>query len=255
MANNTLESLDRGLAAVELLERASHLSLGAATAGLGVSKATAFRILATLEARGWAARHHSGSGYVPGPVMLQLKGLDDRSRLLAQAEGPLQRLTALTGENANLARFDHGRVVYERVIDGARSLRMYVEVGTSAPLHATALGKAVLASLPAAEAGSLLGTEPLARYAPSTITDPRDLLDALAEIRAVGFSTEIGEAEEGASCLAAAILDPEGRPVGAVSISGPSTRMTREAFASLAPAVQAAARDVERGLSLPGPVT
>jgi IclR family acetate operon transcriptional repressor len=105
------------------------------------------------------------------------------------------------------------------------ALRMSGSVGQTAPLHCTALGKAMLAWLPATEAESLVGEEPFRQNTDRTLTTWSALGAELAGVRHRGFAVEVEEMDVGASCIGAPILNAHGRPVAALSVSAFIARM------------------------------
>jgi IclR family acetate operon transcriptional repressor len=98
--------------------------------------------------------------------------------------------------------------------------------GGTAPLHASGVGKALLAALPDDEAARLVGGGPLARFTPGTIVDAAGLAVEHAAARRRGYAIDDEEFAPGLRCVAAAIHDGAGRPVAALSLSGPSARIT-----------------------------
>jgi IclR family acetate operon transcriptional repressor len=118
-----------------------------------------------------------------------------------------------------------GRIAYAAVIDGAFALRILVNVGDEVPAHATAIGKAICACLPAKERAALLGPEPYASFTDRTITGSQQFDAELSRVRSQGFATDDGETEVGAACVAASIIGRDGHPLGAISVSGLAERI------------------------------
>jgi IclR family acetate operon transcriptional repressor len=125
---------------------------------------------------------------------------------------------------------------------------MSVRLGARAPLHASGVGKAMLAALDADAAAALPGREPLTRYTDHTITDREALQAELAASRARGFAIDDEEHALGLRCAAAAIFDENGRPWAALSLAGPTSRFTRERIDALGALVRDAAREVTLAL-------
>lgn len=251
MASNTLDSLDRGLAVAELIASRHRVSQVEVSEWLSVSKATAYRILVTLESRGWVARDAGNTGYRMGPVLMHLIGIDPLERIRVAAELPLTELARVTGETANLAALVGNNLVYEKVIDGSHSLRMYAEIGTVAPFHATGLGRAFLAACDQERALQFVGNGPFLPTTAKSLTGKAEILRSVDEARAIGYAVEKGEAEDGATCIAVAVLDQDGNPVGAVSISGPDTRYSPDQIFELAKSVSHAAAEITRQIRTP----
>jgi IclR family KDG regulon transcriptional repressor len=137
----------------------------------------------------------------------------------------MEELRERTGETVNLALWRGRKLVYAEILDGMFALRMSGSVGQVAPLHCTALGKAMLAWLPPEDARSLAGDEPFKKCTERTMTTWSALDAELAGIRHRGFSVEVEEMDVGAGCIGAPILNARGRPVAALSVSGFIARM------------------------------
>ena len=172
-------------------------------------------------------------------------GLDVRSA----AAPVLTTLNEETGETVNLAVLDRGEVLYlDRV-----SARVQVSVhglrpGTRLQPNGSALGKVLLAFSNPVEVERILRTKPLKRFTPLTITDPDVMLTALHEIRQSGVAFEDGEVVADVACVAAAVKDPHGSAIAAVSVSVPAPRM-RKNRASLTKSVRSAAAEISRRLA------
>ena len=123
---------------------------------------------------------------------------------------------------------DGGSVVYVKKEESPHSMRICTSIGQRMPMHCTAAGKAVLAFLSPEEARRILADGPLAQYTSNTITDPELLRERLRRVREVGYASDLEESEYGLVCVAAPVFGPAGKPVGALSVSGPSIRMTEQ---------------------------
>jgi DNA-binding IclR family transcriptional regulator len=141
----------------------------------------------------------------------------------------MSELRHATGETVNLGLLRQGRITYAAIFEGRHALRMQASVGDEVPPHATALGKAVLAALPAPERAALLGPEPYTRFTSQTIVTASQLEGELARVAVQGYALDQQEVEVGAECIAAAILGSTGRPIGGLSISAVSARMPKGA--------------------------
>ena len=206
-------------------ESAAGVRLSEVSARAGIPKTTALRYLRTLET----------AGYLEADGELELYRIGPRFRLLKAPNDQLKRLRilALPGMTALRDRFDEtvnlgvlrGReIVYVEIVECRRRLRLQAHVGGRDPAHSTALGKAILSCLPAAERDAILPPDLPARTG-RTARDRR-LLDAeLHRVAARGYAVERGENEEGAVCVGAAVIGPGDQPVAAISMSAPETRM------------------------------
>lgn len=198
----------------------------------GLPLPTIHRLLRTLVSLGYA-RQEPSREYTLGPRLVRLG--DSASRLLETWANPhLRRLTEALGESANFALIDGTEVVYVAQASGQRhSMRMFTDVGQRAGVHCTAVGKAILATYDVDEAREVLRRAAMPAHTEHTITSVEGVLAELELVRSRGYATDLGEQEIGVSCVAVALPGAPAR--GAVSTSGPSTRMTADAIARSVP--------------------
>jgi len=150
-------------------------------------------------------------------------------------------------ETCDLGLFDRGQVFYIEVIRGNHTLTIAAAVGQRLPAHCTATGKLFLALLAPPEVEAVL-SRPLAAFTANTITDPDLLRQQLEAIRRQGYGCDDEEYEVGIRAVSAPIRNHEGQMVAAMSVPGPTSRMTLERVTELAGALQAAAEAVSRRL-------
>ncbi|WP_101651706.1 IclR family transcriptional regulator [Brevibacterium ihuae] len=224
-----VQSVDRTLDVLEALADAGGAarSKDLATA-IRLPVPTVHRVLSTLAARGIVLQLADRS-YSLGPRLVRL-GAVAAHQTGAEAQPLLAALAEALGETVNLAFFTRDSMTYVAQAASPRSMRMFTEVGRRVPLHNTGVGKAVLARLPEDEARALLS--PPGSY--THLTPPTNLavLDELARARHSGFAVDDEEQEVGVRCLAVAI-DGGPAPAG-LSVSGPSSRLTPDAFTEVA---------------------
>lgn len=221
------QSLDRGLTLLEHLADAERgLTLSDLAQQVGLPTATAHRLLATLEQRGFVhqdptlGRWHVGvRTFTVGNAFLA--GRD----VIASARPFLYRIMEQAGETANLAVPDNGEAVFLAQVECREMMRMIVKLGGRAPLHASGVGKALLAAMEPAAVDAVLHRHGLARITVNTITTPAALQAALARIRDRGYAIDDEEHALGLRCVAATVHDEQGQPLAAISLSGPSARL------------------------------
>jgi DNA-binding IclR family transcriptional regulator len=217
----------------------------------GLPRPTLYRILAALSARGLVrgAEGRFGLGYGLLDMATQVWASSD---LTTVAAGELKRLRDITGETAYLAVMEGGGVLSIGRFQGAHSRRSAAALGTVKPMHCTSQGKAFLAHLPPTQRDRHL-TGPLPALTPRTITDPVLLEIDLAKTRARGYALDDEEIVIGTRCVGAPVLDGAGLPVAAISVAGPSFRVTLPRTEYLGQEVQEAARQIGARLT-PRPV-
>ncbi|ADB33559.1 transcriptional regulator, IclR family [Kribbella flavida DSM 17836] len=242
-------SLEHGLEVLELLAaRGTEKLVGVATE-LGVARATAHRLLSTLQSRGYVEHLPESHLYQLGPAVAELSFRSDLSRLPELAAPAMADLHALTGETINLAVLRRGRIVWSRSIDGRHAIRLTTVLGESVPAHATAIGKAVLAALPAEEWAGLLGPEPYHRFTPTTRTTLAALQADVDKARTAGYAIDDGESEVGGVCFASVILGLAGQPIGAISVAAVEARWPVDTAEQIGPAVHRWCKEISSRLS------
>jgi DNA-binding IclR family transcriptional regulator len=247
----SVPSVEKCLQILELFQDASsQLSLTEILKATRIQKTTAFRILSTLESFGYVSKDSVTGKYQPALRLFELSGrlLSNRG-ILTMIRPYLENLQQRFSETVCLALRRNDRVIYASIVESSLSLRMVAAVGSLAPFHASALGKAVGAHLPEYEVQRLVLAQRLPSYTERTITDTKKLSDEYRLIREQGYADDFEEVEDGASCLGAAIFGYLGDPVGAISISGPTNRM-RAQRADMIAAVKAAAKEISEKIGI-----
>jgi DNA-binding IclR family transcriptional regulator len=175
-----------------------------------------------------------------GKFRLGLKLFDLGNRAIEQydlrdrAQPHLRRLVTETEETAHLCILEGAHVIYIDKIEPARSVRMITRIGSSNPAHCTSVGKAILAFLPEERLNEILRRIRFERFTQRTITTPEALRTEIEKTRRRGYAVDDEEFEEGLRCIAVPLLDAQRLPVAAVSISGPSFRVTAQKLPSIA---------------------
>lgn len=145
--------------------------------------------------------------------------------LTAAARPYLEKLRKEFNETVNLAVLEDGQIVYVEMLESSRPFRMTASVGSTVPLNATALGKAMGAFLADEELEALMQTCTWNRYTPHTIVSRAKWRAALEQVRKNGYAYDDEEAEAGASCVAVPILNQERRAIAGISVSAPTGRI------------------------------
>src|SRR5580700_5853194 len=221
----------------------------------GIHKSTAHRFLKHLEREGYLVRTEAGA-YLIGPRLSQMSTRGSQGATLQAVARPiLWELWKSTQETVNLAVLDQGTVLYVDVIESPHEFRLSSRVGTRRSLHVTALGKALAAFLPAESRENILTTIAFQPATPRTIMNLLQFRQELEKIRRQGYAVDDEEAVQGARCVSAPILNSDREPIAAVSVSGPTTRVSPNQVVGLAAAVTSAARAISAamGFSRPEP--
>jgi len=164
--------------------------------------------------------------------------------LRGAAEPELQRLQKISTETARLGLLDEGGVLIIDQKESPKPLRLELGVGKKVQLHASAMGKAMLAHLPPTELAETLSSLELMRYSANTITNFDEFSRHLDLVKARGYAISVEEQFHGISSVSAPILDYYGKPIGAVSIVGGSYSLSVERLHSLGREVIESARRI-----------
>ena len=213
--NGTGSALGKALAVLEvLLDEPSALSLGDIAARTDLPRQTVHR------------RDPGGDSYSVGPRMIEL-GLQalTASTRAAPVRRVLQNLVMGLGETCNLGVLARDEVVYVERVECDWPLRIQYGVGSRVPLHATGIGKLLLAHLPARERRRLLRVLPMTQLTDRTITDPDRLEDELAAIRRRGYAANDQENTPGLIGVAVPIRNPKGRVIAGLAVHAPEARL------------------------------
>jgi IclR family acetate operon transcriptional repressor len=214
----------------------------------GLPGPTIHRLVRTLVDLGYV-RQEPSRAYALGPRLVRLG--EGASRLIGTWATPhLRRLVDAVGESANLALLDGDEIVYVAQAPGLHSMRMFTEVGRHAGMHCTAVGKAMLAAMPPERAGEILLRSGLAARTAHTITTLETMQDELARIRENGYALDEEEQEIGVRCVAVTLPGEPAR--AAISVSGPSTRMTESLVRAAVPTLLETARALGDELDVAG---
>jgi IclR family KDG regulon transcriptional repressor len=203
----------------------------------GLHKATAHRIIMTLLNCGFLERTATGERFRLGLRLVEL-GLGALRRLdFRQAAFPyMQQLVERFNETCDLGIFDRGRVLYVEVVHSEHSLTVAARVGRHLPVHCTASGRVLLAFLPPEVVEPILSA-PLPAYTEKTITSPTRLREELKATRQRGYGLDDEEFEAGIRAVSVPIRDIDGNLIAAMSMLGPSNRLTAERISEIAEAL------------------
>lgn len=237
-----LEALDAAPGGLQLREIAQQT---------GVNKSTAYRFVAHLENDGYLFREGNGV-YLVGPKLARLGAGTAYHATLRTIGRPvlteLSKETKETKETVNLGVIEGHDVLYLDVFESPHFFRMASQPGMHRPLNCTALGKALLAFFPKDQREEIFPSLVFERVTSHSISNLAGLKRELAQIAKRGYALDDEETELGARCVAAPVLDASGRVAAAISLSGPTTRVSRGRVPELALAIRRAARTISARL-------
>ena len=250
MAERYVQTLERSLDILEVLAQ-SEESLGVTVIGNKVSlhKSTVHRILQTLCYRGYVQREKDSERYHLGIKIVELgiKFFNDLE--IRKVAAPyLGKLAKSFDEVVHLVLADDGEVVYIDKRESSQVISLHSKVGRRAPMHCTAVGKAMLSALSEEEVRRILKVKGMPGFTDRTITDPAKLIEQLKEIRATGIAIESEENEVGILCVSTPIYDYSGSVIGAISVSGPANRLREKGIERIGDEIKKAGIEISSQL-------
>lgn len=253
MAASETQSLHRATAILDCFRDIQpELGVREIARQLELHPSTVGRLLATMTSLGILSQDKESHRYRMGSKVLKWGEVYTSSvDLRAQARPHLEELHAATGETVSLDIPDgDARICIER-IESSHSLRWVARIGERMPYYASASGKVLLTFLATPQQDQILKM-PLVKLTPNTTTDPKLLRQELEAIRKRGYAVSQGERVEGVCCVAAPIFDAAGRVIGAINVSGPITRFSRDKTQQYARLVMQAAASLSRTMGQAG---
>lgn len=265
----TLKSLDLALRVLAAFSsRQCERGVTELARSFGVSKATIYRVLVTLERHRYVVQNPVTGRYRLGTRLGQIvQSAGPRLDLAAEAQPYMEQLRERTREVVHLDVLDGDDVVVVAKLDGLQPVQVMSKVGDRGPAHCISTGKAIL-TYAGPQVFDQVVARGLTRYTERTHTTAGSLYRELARIREAGFAINWGEWRAEAHGIGAPVVDNSLRVVAALGICGPSTRLTEELVYAIAPAVADAATRLsihlgaseselqhERATSLMGPET
>ncbi len=242
-----VQVLDRAINILEYIARQNggEAGLPELAAAMKLHKTTTHRIAHVLEGRGLLRRGPDSTGYRLGLHLYDLgcQALDNVN-IRDEARPIMTRVAFEVGETVHLAVLDRAEVLYIERVEAQRSLTMGSKLGARNPIYCTALGKAILAYSPEAEVDQALAGCRMQARTKNTITSVLSLKRELERIHDRGYAIDDEEIEKGIRCISAPVLNPADRAVAAISISGPSSRVTPDRFQIIGKAVMKAADEL-----------
>lgn len=246
---NFIQSVGRTFSILEQFSNGER-ALGLTTIAnrVGLHKSTCFGLLHTLQQLGYVTQDAETGQYSLGLKAFELGqayigGLDLRN----VARPFLLQIVEKTQETVHLVVAEGRRAIYIDKVEPPDAMSISSRIGQEARLHCTGAGKVLLAYMSEADQSAVIGAG-LEGYTEHTITDGAQLLEHLRWIREHGYSLDEQERQIGLGCVAAPVFNAHKQAIAAISISGPSLRVTREKLDERNQMVKQAAQDISRCL-------
>lgn len=240
-ALNLLEEFSQSVTEIGVTELSRRLKL---------HKNNVFRLLATLEMKGYIEQDKISENYRLGLKTLRLgQAYIEQMGLVKQARTVLEELSRKLNETAYIGVIREQSVVYLDVVEASQVLRVATRVGWRLPIHCSAIGKAQLAFKSESEIDKICKLDNLRRYTVNTIVDRDAFLKELKKIRQTGCAIDNEEHDVGIKCVGAPIRDYTRQTVGGISVTGPYFRMSDERLSrEIIPLVVKAAKEISERL-------
>lgn len=245
----SVKALERALVLLRTLSEADSMSLTDLSQRAGIPASTAHRLLVTLQNFGYLEFNEETQLWMIGVEAFRIGGSFSRRIRVVEAGRPMLRaLMDETGETANMAIADDGDVVFVSQVETHEPIRAFHRPGTRAHMHASGIGKALMADLDADEFDTWMARKGLAAYTANTITDPDALRAEMTLIRQRGWAIDNEERTLGMRCVAASIYNEFGEAIAGISVSGPTVRLPDKVLTEYGVLVRRAADKITRGI-------
>ncbi len=217
---------------------------------LSLHKNNVFRLLATLETKGYIEQNKANENYRLGVKSLELgQTFIKQLGLVRQAKPFLKEIVKECNEMAYIGIIRQNSVVYLDVEEANQTVKVANRVGWRLPIHCTAIGKAQITYASEEELEKLNILDNMERFTPNTIVDKVEFVKHLKEVAKRGYALDNEEYDLGVRCVGVPLRDYTGRVVGGISVCGPSFRMTDEVLKEkIIPAVKEAGEKVSKRL-------
>ena len=243
-----VNSVLRAITILEFLGHQKGSNVTEISKALELPKSTTHQILATLESENVIVKDRHNR-YHLGLRLFELGSMAQVDLEIRRMAAPfLKTLNAELDETVHLTVLEGNEVLYVDCLESSKRLRTYSVLGVRAPLYCTSVGKAILAFLPAEEQQAILEVTVLEKFTENTITDKAYLLDELRTIVQRGYAVDNMEHEEGLRCVGAPIRNHAGRVFAAISVSGPSQRITLGNISEIGKVVMVQAENISAQL-------
>jgi DNA-binding IclR family transcriptional regulator len=219
--------LGKGLAVLQLAASRGTITVADIAGSVELSRSGAYRLVQRLRDSGYLQEARSAGAFRLGPSAVPIGlGALNQMDVMDVAPARLQRLAQDAGETVNLAVPQGEEMVYVYQAEGPGAVKVTAHLGTRRPVSCSALGKAFLAALPAAEREERLARLPLVRLTARSVADRGQLRRAVEDTVARGYAIDEEEVENDVGCVGVALRDLTHRPIAAISIAGPAGRMS-----------------------------
>ncbi len=236
-------ALDRGLIILEAIAQLQSATLSELALHVDMPPSSVHRVLITLQSHGFASFDSGVQEWAIGIGAFRIGSTYlERSNLIEVSLKVMRELTAQTGETSNLGIQEAGNIVFVLQVETKNPIRAMFSQGTGSPMHASGIGKALLAEMTEPEVHKILTKHGQTAFTPHTLVSPKTLSADLDVVLANGWAIDNEERYVGMRCIAAAVHNEQGQAIAGLSISAPTARFTDSVLAETGPIVRAAAQ-------------
>lgn len=238
-----LQTISRSIQLLRCFDDELELGISELAQRLGLAKSTVYGIVSTLEIHNFLEQDSRTGRYRLGTEIFRL-GTKVKSDLLNLTKPYMEKLVTDYCETVHLVVPDQCSILYIHKIESPHSMRICSRVGERLPLYCTAVGKAILAQMDEKGQAAVICATSFHPYTPYTIRDRSVLLQELVKVKADGFAVDREELEIGLTCVAAPVFDGNGKPGAAISVAGPTVRMTNLTIEKIAQGLLGVTREI-----------
>lgn len=245
-----VQSVDRALSILEVLADYNEgLGVTEISDKVGLHKSTVYRLLSTLSYKGYVSQDEENNRYTITMKLFELGNKKVENIDILTASKPYtKQLMKRVNETVHLVIMDGNEIVYIDKVEADNTIRMASTIGMRSPLYSTSVGKAILAQLPEDEVEKIWHSSKIQQLTQNTITELDDLKKELSKIRVQGYAVDNEENEIGIRCVGASIFNRHGEVEGAISVSGPTIRVTKDKVEEIAREVTKCAKNISGAL-------
>lgn len=222
-----VQSVSRAVDIITCFENQEEISLTELSDMINLHKSTTYGLVNTLQNKGLLEKNPRTNKYSLGIKVFHI-GNKVKRDLRSISYPCLNQLVKDFQETANLVVLDDLHVTYLEKVESTQSIKISTSIGSRQPVHCTSVGKAILANFESDEKNEIIAKLDLIRYTKNTITDKQELIYELDRVKETGIAYDNEEFQKGLICIASPIFNHIGRPIAAISLSGPSQRMTKD---------------------------
>lgn len=245
---DAVRSVERALDIIEALSREEEMGITELSRELALNKATIYRLITTLRLHGYVEQGKEDKYKLTFKIFELGNRVVNRLGIRKIAYPFLKELAAITKETVNLAALEANCVCYIDRIESREPLRLGLDIGSRFPAHCSALGRVLLAYLSVAKMDSYLlkadREGQMRQYTSDTLTDLEMIKKELCIVREQGYAIESDQYLAGIRCIAAPLFDHDGKVVAAMSVAGPTVRVTDEFAGKIIPLLKKAANTI-----------